>query len=201
MTQRWRYFSIYKPYGMLSQFTDEGGNPGLAHLDFRFPSDCYPLGRLDRDSEGLLLLTNDASVNQRLLDPRNAHPRTYWVQVEGSMGVSDCEKLSNGVIISIDGKEFRTRPALVELIDTPANLPDRTPPVRFRKSIPTSWISLTLTEGKNRQVRKMTAAVGYPTLRLIRVAVGKLALPEWKPGSVTEWSSSDFFEKTGIKKA
>ena len=122
------------------------------------------------------------------------HPRTYWVQVEGSMGVSDCEKLSNGVIISIDGKEFRTRPALVELIDPPANLPDRTPPVRFRKSIPTSWISLTLTEEKQTG-SKDDGSSRLPTLRLIRVAVGKLELPEWKPGSVTEWSSSDFFEK------
>lgn len=199
MSRRFRYFSVYKPYGMLSQFTDEGGHPGLGRLDFSFPPDCYPLGRLDRDSEGLLLLTNDRSVNQRLLDPGNAHPRIYWVQVEGAITTDACQQISKGLKINIEGREFVTRPAITKIIVEPEQLPERIPPVRYRKSVPTSWISLELREGKNRQVRRMTAAAGFPTLRLVRVAIGKLEIPSWIPGTVTEWSSSDFFRKTGLQ--
>lgn len=199
MTNRFRYFGLYKPFGMLSQFTREAGHPGLTDLGYPFPPDCYPLGRLDRDSEGLLLLTNDPSVNKRLLDPEFAHTRSYLVQVEGGIDQAACRKLSAGVSITLDGREYRTLPADAQMIPEPERLPERNPPIRFRKSVPTSWIRLRLREGKNRQVRRMTAAVGFPTLRLIRESIGELELPDWTPGNVTEWSSSEFFRKTGVK--
>lgn len=170
---------------MLSQFTREvPGQVTLADLDFTFPSDVYPVGRLDSDSEGLLLLTNDKRLNQKLLDPKNGHPRTYHAQVEGIPSETALEKLRTGVEISIDGKKHRTAPAKATHLTTPPQLPDRNPPIRFRKSVPDSWIELELTEGKNRQVRRMCAAVGLPVLRLVRVAIGKMQLGKMLPGDV-----------------
>ncbi|ADB36586.1 pseudouridine synthase [Spirosoma linguale] len=177
------YFLIYKPYLMLSQFSKEGDKSTLANLDFDFPTDVYPVGRLDADSEGLLLLTNDKQLNHRLLNPKFRHNRTYYVQVDGALTDEACQQLSAGVTISVDGKAYDTLPAKAILIEAP-NLPERNPPIRFRASIPTSWLSITLHEGKNRQVRKMTAAVGFPTLRLVRWAIESLTAEEMAPGEV-----------------
>ena len=179
-----RYFVINKPYGVLSQFTREvPEHRTLADL-FEFPPDVYPVGRLDRDSEGLLLLTNDRSLNDRLLNPRHAHERTYWVQVEGEPTAADLEALAAGPDIRIKGKVHRSRPLSVKRI-SPA-VPRRDPPIRVRRNIPDSWLSLTLTEGKNRQVRRMCAAVGYPVLRLLRYAIGRLTLDDLEGEVVAE---------------
>lgn len=180
---------------MLSQFSREGEHPTLADLDFKFPKDVYPVGRLDSDSEGLLLLTNDNFLKTKLLEPRNRHSRTYYVQVEGEITEEACASLSTGVNISINGKQYHTLPAAAHLIEEPF-LPERNPPIRFRKNIPVSWVSISLHEGKNRQVRRMTAAVGFPTLRLVRWSVGKISLADQKgnsanPGDVWEVSAKD----------
>jgi 23S rRNA pseudouridine2457 synthase len=177
------YFLIYKPYLMLSQFSREGDKLTLANLDFDFPTDVYPVGRLDADSEGLLLLTSDKQLNHRLLNPKFRHNRTYYVQVEGSLTEEACQRLSEGVTISVDGKSYHTLSASAQLIPEPL-LPERNPPIRYRASIPTSWLAISLHEGKNRQVRKMTAAVGFPTLRLVRWAIEGLIAEGMKPGDV-----------------
>lgn len=185
---RHHYFLIYKPYGMLSQFTGEANDAVLGDL-YNFPKDVYPVGRLDKDSEGLLILTNDNKTKHQLLDPDHKKQKTYWVQVDGEITNQAIKELSNGSIcISHKGKKHQVASALCEKIRAP-NLPERSKPVRYRKNIPTSWISLTLTEGKNRQVRKMTAAVGFPTLRLIRVAVAGQNIEQMKPGDVVEIES------------
>lgn len=174
--------AFHKPYGVLCQFTpDQPGQRTLA--EFGFPSGVYPLGRLDLDSEGLLLLSDEPGLNHRLLDPATAHPRTYHVQVEGVPTAEAIRSLANGGLM-IQG--HRTRPCRACLLEPAPAFPPREPPVRDRKNIPTSWIEMELIEGKNRQVRRMTAAVGFPTLRLIRVAIGKftapnLAVGEWSP--------------------
>jgi 23S rRNA pseudouridine2457 synthase len=161
---------------VLTQFTDEAGRATLK--DFIDAPGVYPVGRLDRDSEGLLLLTDDGPLAHRLSNPRFAHPRTYWVQVEGIPSDPALQQLRDGVMI----QGQRTRSALIENIESP-NLPERSVPIRFRKAIPTSWLQITLTEGRNRQVRRMTAAVGFPTLRLVRVAIGQFWLDSLEPGS------------------
>jgi len=182
-----RYFAIYKPYGMLSQFSrDNPEQITLADLNFRFPTDVYPVGRLDADSEGLLLLTNDKSLTDRLLNPKNAHPRTYWAQVEGIPDEAALEHLRRGVSLQIDGQAFHTRPAAARLLPDVPNLPEREPPVRFRKTVPDTWIELSLIEGKNRQVRRMCAAVGFPVLRLVRVQIEQLSIENMLPGEVRE---------------
>jgi len=167
--------ALHKPYGYLSQFSSEDGHPGLAAL--RLPPKVYPCGRLDRDSEGLLLLTDDGDLNHRLTDPRFEHPRAYWAQVERVPDDAALKALAAGPRLS-DGP---TRPCKARLIAEPA-LPPRDPPIRFRKNVPTAWLELTLTEGRNRQVRRMTAAVGFPTLRLVRAAIGALKLGDLAPG-------------------
>lgn len=187
------YYIIYKPFGMLSQFSKEGSHKTLADLDFHFPKDVYPVGRLDTDSEGLLILTNNKNVNHRLLNPSFSHTRTYLIQVEGEISDDACRKIEQGVSINIKGEKYSTDFCKVKKVDVPTDLPKRIPPVRFRKSIPTSWIEMTLTEGKNRQVRKMTAAVGFPTLRLIRIAIENLTLDEMKPGEVKELKEEIIF--------
>ena len=148
----------------------------LVHI-FPFPKDVYPIGRLDKDSEGLLIITNDKALTDRLLHPKHQHERTYFAQVEGIPNPEDLQKLSAGVTITVDGKKYQTKPCRAKLIE-PKDIADRTPPIRVRKLIPTSWIELKLIEGKNRQVRKMTAAIGFPTLRLIRVAIEDLKLED-----------------------
>ncbi|HTV85325.1 MAG TPA: pseudouridine synthase [Dyella sp.] len=168
--------ALNKPFGVLCQFTTNDGRPTLA--GYVRQKDVYPAGRLDHDSEGLLLLTDDGALAHRLTDPRHKQPKTYLVQVDGALSDVALQALRRGVVLN-DGP---TLPALVEPADEPAWLWPRDPPVRFRKSIPTSWISITLREGRNRQVRRMTAAVGFPTLRLIRVRVGGYALDGLLPG-------------------
>jgi 23S rRNA pseudouridine2457 synthase len=173
---------------MLSQFTEEVvGQTTLKHIDFSFPPDVYPVGRLDADSEGLLLLTNDSSCNARLLHPQTKQEKTYWVQVEGDITETALDSLRKGVSIRIQQKNYQTLPAKASRLSTP-HVPPRTPPIRFRQHIPTSWIALSLTEGKNRQVRRMTAAVGFPTLRLIRTEMAGFRLDEMKIGEVREVS-------------
>ena len=180
-----RYFIIYKPYQVLAQFSSTEGKANLKDF-FNVPKDVYPVGRLDYDSEGLLILTNDTSLNHRLLNPQFKHEREYWVQVEGSITKDAVDHLRKGLVISIDGKQHKTIPAKSFVFDEPPPVYDRNPSIRFRKNIPVSWISLTLTEGKNRQVRRMTAKVGFPTLRLIRYRIEKLTIQNMQPKDMRE---------------
>ena len=189
------YYLLYKPYGMLSQFTQEvPGQRTLADLDYTFPPDVYPVGRLDADSEGLLLLTNDRSLNARLLAPEQKQAKVYWVQVEGIPTPEALEQLRTGVCIRIKGKEYKTLPALVHLQETPPTLPERHPPVRYRKMVPDSWLEITIEEGKNRQIRRMCAAAGYPVLRLVRVRFGDLDVRGLMPGVVRRVSREAILE-------
>jgi 23S rRNA pseudouridine2457 synthase len=166
--------AIHKPYGVLSQFTPEPGSAWRTLADFGLPKNVYPVGRLDADSEGLLLLTDEAGLNSRLLDPRHAHRREYWVQVERIPSEASLAQLARGVKIG----DHSTLPCRVWRLDPLPVLPPRDPPVRFRKTVPDDWIALELIEGKNRQVRRMTASVGHPTLRLVRARIGTLALAD-----------------------
>ena len=174
--------ALNKPMNTLSQFTSEGGWPGLAALNL--PKDVYAAGRLDRDSEGLLLLTDDGRLQARIADARSGTPKTYLAQVEGAPDEGAVLRLAEGVTL----KDGPTRPAEAVIVPEPDWLWPRDPPVRARKSVPDHWLRLTITEGRNRQVRRMTAAVGLPTLRLIRVAVGPYALDGLAPG---EWRELD----------
>jgi 23S rRNA pseudouridine2457 synthase len=175
------YFLIYKPFQVLSQFTSTEGKLCLKDI-LHVPTDVYPVGRLDYDSEGLLLITNDKTINQQLLNPVFAHQRTYWVQVEGAITEAAIAQLSKGVSINVDGKIYKTKPAQLEILPDTLEVPERNPPIRFRKSIPTSWVAIQITEGKNRQVRKMFAQVGFPVLRLIRAKLGKYSVHQMQPG-------------------
>jgi 23S rRNA pseudouridine2457 synthase len=175
-----RLILFNKPYLVLSQFTDPEGRPTLA--DYIPVKEVYPAGRLDYDSEGLVLLTDAGKLQDTIADPRNKLPKTYWVQVEGVPTDEALAKLAAGVAL----KDGLTRPAQAQRMDEPALWP-RNPPVRFRKEIPTSWLELTIVEGRKRQVRRMTAAVGFPTLRLVRVQVGTWELGRLKPGEWREW--------------
>jgi len=185
MKKNLRYFALNKPYGVLSQFTDKEGRRTLKSL-YNFPKDVYPVGRLDMDSEGLLLLTNDKFLTNYLLNPKNKHEREYFVQVEGIPTSEALQRLRDGV--EIENK--KTLPAKVKIIEEP-DFPPRIPPIRERKKIPTSWISITLIEGRNRQVRKMTAAVGFPTLRLVRVRIKNILLGDLKFGEVRELTKTE----------
>jgi 23S rRNA pseudouridine2457 synthase len=182
-----RVLRFWKPYGVLTKFTDAEGRPTLA--DYVPVPGMYAAGRLDMDSEGLLLLTDSGALNARLTQPRFAHPRTYWAQVERIPDESALQRLRDGVEL----KDGLTLPAKVELLsDTPAvngeALPERSVPIRERKSVPTAWLQLTLTEGRNRQVRRMTAAVEHPTLRLVRWSMSTITLEGLQPG---EWQLLD----------
>ena len=178
--------AFYKPFGVLSQFTPDGSsNSTLA--GFGFPPAVYPIGRLDADSEGLLLLSDEPQWNARLLSPKQAHPREYWVQVEGDPGETDLACLRGGV--AIQGR--KTLPCKVCRLESAPHLPPRVPPIRFRASIPDTWLSLVLVEGRNRQVRRMTAAIGYPTLRLVRVRIGGFWLGELEVGQWRELSRAE----------
>ena len=187
------YYIIYKPYLVLSQFSAVEGKQTLADY-FDVPKDVYPVGRLDYDSEGLLILTNDKQLNNRLLNPLFAHEREYWVQVDGAITNEAVEQLQKGVSINIDGKQYRTKPCKASLFSELPIVPERNPPIRFRKEIPAPWIKLILKEGKNRQVRRMTAAVGFPTLRLIRHRIEKLTLDGLQPGEIIEIEQEDIYK-------
>ena len=184
-----RYLAFHKPFDVLTQFTDASGRATLK--DFIPVPGVYPVGRLDRDSEGLLLLTDDGALVHRLTDPRFEHPKTYLVQVERVPDDGALEALRRGVALN-DGP---TRPAGVDRLETEPELPDRTAPIRFRKNVPTAWIRVVLREGRNRQVRRMTAAVGFPTLRLVRIAHGPVALGSLTPGV---WRDLDDVERSAL---
>ena len=188
LQNRFKYFLLNKPYGFLSQFSGQGGDKTLKSL-FNFPKDVYPVGRLDKDSEGLLLLTNDKKLTDHLLNPKNHHEKEYFVQVENIPNELDLQKLREGVIV----EEKKTLPAKVKIIPSP-NFPVRFPPIRERKNIPTAWLSIVITEGRNRQVRKMTAKIGHPTLRLVRVRIQKILLGKLKPGEVRELTDKEIQE-------
>ncbi len=185
----YRCLKLFKPYDVLTQFTDADGRSTLK--DFVPVPGVYPVGRLDRDSEGLLLLTDDGRLAHRLTDPRFGHPRTYLAQVERVPGPEAIEALRRGIVLN-DGP---SRPVEAELLAGPPPLPDRPVPIRFRKHVPTAWLRLVLREGRNRQVRRMTAAVGHPTLRLVRVAVGPVTLGDLRPG---QWRDLSAAERDGL---
>ena len=186
------YYIIYKPYLAVSQFSPLDGKKTLSDY-FSLPKDVYPVGRLDHDSEGLLLLTSDTALNNLLLNPVNQHKRTYWVQVEGTITQYAIDRLQKGIKISIDGKPHKTLPAIASIIEEP-ELPERNPPIRFRQSVPTSWLSITLTEGKNRQVRRMTAAVGFPTLRLVRQSIENINLDTLGGEPIKQLTKEEVYE-------
>ena len=179
-----------KPYGVLSQFTSDG-SPNRTLAEFGFPPRVYALGRLDADSEGLLLLSDEPGLNARLLEPHRAHARIYWAQVEGIPGADALNKLSKGV--EIQGR--KTLPCRVWLLEPQPQVPLRQPPIRFRKTVPDRWIGLELVEGKNRQVRRMTAAAGHPTLRLLRIRIGAFELAELPPG---QWRALDERQRSQV---
>jgi 23S rRNA pseudouridine2457 synthase len=162
-----------KPFGVLSRFTPDG-SPNQTLQEFGFPPRVYPIGRLDADSEGLLLLSDEPDWNERLLEPRRGHPREYWAQIERIPSSESLHRLEAGVVIG--GR--RTLPCRAWRLEPPPALPPRQPPIRERKTVPDCWIALELVEGRNRQVRRMTAAIGHPTLRLVRVRIGRLRLPQ-----------------------
>jgi 23S rRNA pseudouridine2457 synthase len=186
-----RTLAFYKPYGVLSCFTDPEGHATLA--DFISVPNVYPAGRLDYDTEGLLVLTSDGTLAHRITDPRHKLPKVYFVQVERVPDDAALASLRRGVLL----KGRRTRPAEVELLAEAPDLPPRPVPIRFRKSVPTAWLKVTLREGQNRQIRRMTAAVGHPTLRLVRVAVGPVTLGDLQPG---QWRELKGAEMAGLRK-
>jgi 23S rRNA pseudouridine2457 synthase len=187
------YFIIYKPYLVQSQFSTVDGKQTLADF-FDVPKDVYPVGRLDHDSEGLLILTNDKQLNHRLLHPSFQHEREYWVQVDGAITGEAIQQLQNGVTISIDGKKHETLPAKVSVFENEPSVPVRNPPIRFRKEIPAPWIRMVLKEGKNRQVRRMTAQVGFPTLRLIRYRIENITMEGLQPGDLVSMTRKQLYQ-------
>ena len=183
--------ALHKPYGVLSQFTPEPGSRWRTLAECGLPPKVYALGRLDADSEGLLLLSDEPGLNSRLLDPEAGHRREYWVQVEGIPDGAALARLARGVKIG----DYQTRPCTVRRLEPAPAVPPRHPPIRVRPSVPDCWLALELVEGKNRQVRRMTAAVGHPTLRLLRVRVGQFALGELAPG---RWRELTAAERTAV---
>lgn len=194
ISEKLNYFLLYKPYGVLCQFTDSEGRSTLN--DFGpFPANVYPVGRLDMDSEGLVLLTNDGNLQHRLLEPKYQHQRTYLAQVENIPTEEILVQLRNGVMI----EKKKTLPAHIVLLTEEPDLPKRPVPIRFRKNIPTAWLELRLTEGRNRQVRKMTAAVGHPTLRIVRIKIGNLSIDGLLPGEHRKLTQEEIKQLTAVK--
>lgn len=185
MKPRCHTVAFNKPYGVLPCFTDPEGRPTLA--DYVAIPGIYAAGRLDQDSEGLLILTSDGTLAHRITDPQHKLPKVYLAQVERILNEEALEQLRKGVVLN--GKQ--TRPAKIRLLQDDPQLPDRPVPIRFRKDVPTAWVEITLREGLNRQVRRMTAAVGHPTLRLMRVAIGPIALGDLLPGQWRDLTSSE----------
>lgn len=186
-----KYIAVHKPFGYLSQFTDKLNRKTLSDLK-SIPREVYPIGRIDMDSEGLLLLSNDKSLVDYLLNPNNSHEREYLAQVEGLPTDEEMKKFRRGLLI----ENKLTLPAKIEIIDLP-NFPERIPPIRKRKNIPTCWLKVIITEGRNRQVRKMTAAIGHPTLRLIRVRIKNIHLGNLLPGEIRELSDLEILNLKG----
>jgi 23S rRNA pseudouridine2457 synthase len=201
----YRYIVFYKPYGVLTQFSDRCDQSNSATSrstlkDYIPISSVYPVGRLDLDSEGLLLLTDHGQLQHKLSDPSFQHPRTYWVQVENIPNPEAISQLQTGVVIK---GGYQTKPAKARLLTESPSLPPRHPPIRDRANIPTAWLEMKLTEGKNRQVRRMTAAVGFPTLRLVRVAIAHLRLDSLIPGQwrdLTDIELADLLRLTGFSR-
>lgn len=189
-----RYFIFHKPFRVLTQFSAEGDKSTLA--DFGFPPKVYPLGRLDYESEGLLILSDDKKLNHLLLNPQFEHKKTYWAQLEGEVTSHDLAKFKTGLEINIKGKIHKTRPAEIKPIFP--EIAERNPPIRFRKNIPSPWYEISITEGKNRQIRKMTAAIGHPSLRLIRVGIEELQLGKLQAGEFIELSKKSIYGKLHI---
>ncbi|HSN08772.1 MAG TPA: pseudouridine synthase [Hanamia sp.] len=194
-----KYFIVHKPFNVLSQFSSENNKKTLKDF-FEVPPNVYPVGRLDYDSEGLLILTDDKKLNHYLLDPLNNHEREYWVQVEGEMSTEQIDRLQQGVEIKVNGKLYHTKKCIAKKFLTPPTVSTRNPPIRFRKSVPDTWIKIILTEGKNRQVRKMTAAVGCPTLRLIRCRIEQITLENLYPGEMKNIPKQELYNLLKIKK-
>ncbi len=186
--------AFHKPFGVLSQFTGDG-SPNRALAEFNFPKNVYAIGRLDADSEGLLLLSDEAKWNEKLLHPRHAHAREYWAQVEKFPTRDALDKLQNGLVI----QGHKTLPCRAWRLEPQPEIAPRVPPIRFRKSVPDCWIGLELVEGKNRQVRRMTAAIGHPTLRLLRVRIGNFWLGDLPPGHWRILSAADEAQVEGRK--
>ena len=185
------YFVIYKPFGMMSQFSVENDKPVLANLAHRFPKDVYPVEPINADSEGLIILSNDRALKQQMLDASKKTAKTYLLQVEGDVTDEALKTLSQGVTISVEGNAIKAPKVKVRIIEKPFWIADRIPTVRYRKSVPETWLELSIVEGKNSHVRRMTAAVGFPTLRLIRIGIGKLWLTDMKQGEVKEVKRED----------
>lgn len=195
------YYIIYKPFGMLSQFSQEHeSHQTLADLNFSFEKDVYPVGRLDKDSEGLLILTNDKKLTDALLNPKNKHWRSYWVQVDNIPSSEAIQQLQTGVDIKVNKKIYHTKPAKAKQLEQAPNLPQRTPPIRVRKNIPTAWLEISLIEGKNRQVRRMTARVGFPTLRLVRHQIVQLKLGNMQIGEVRKMDQKTLYQLLQLNK-
>jgi 23S rRNA pseudouridine2457 synthase len=195
----YKYFVVHKPFNVLSQFTSHDGKKTLKNF-FDVPVNVYPVGRLDYDSEGLLILTDDKYLNDYLLNPLQGHEREYWIQVESNITPQAIKELEQGVTININGKSYFTKKCIAKIISPPEEIAERNPPVRFRKNIPVSWLKIILTEGKNRQVRKMTAKAGFPTLRLIRYRIGKITIGHLKPGEMKMLSHTEMYNLLQIQK-
>ncbi|HLT07343.1 MAG TPA: pseudouridine synthase [Cyclobacteriaceae bacterium] len=191
-----RYFVVYKPYGIQSQFSGEDSLKQIGE----FPAEVYPVGRLDKDSEGLLLITDDKALNHYLLNPKFGHKRSYLVQVEGAPTAEALRQLEQGVDINLKGEIYRTKQAKASLQVPAPVIPERHPPIRMRLTVHDSWILLELTEGKNRQVRRMTAAVGFPTLRLVRWSMEDLTIDGYEVGEVREYSQEELYGLLKLKK-
>ncbi|MFZ1702919.1 MAG: pseudouridine synthase [Saprospiraceae bacterium] len=192
------YIVFYKPYDVLAQFTKERYEHVTLSNYLHIETDIYPVGRLDKDSEGLLILTNDKFLNQALLHPSSKKEKTYFVQVDGDIQPKDVELLSKGLNINIDGKIYHTLPCLAKKLKKEPILPERNPPIRVRKLIPTSWIMITLEEGKNRQIRRMCAKINYPVLRLVRVQMGEIKLGSLLPGQNRRLKQEEMYQLLNI---
>lgn len=188
-----KYYVFYKPYNVLNQFTKEREEHQTLAKYLKIEKDVYPVGRLDKDSEGLLILTNDKSLNDQLLNPLKKHKKTYIVQVENEINQNAIDKLCKGVDIKLEKGMYRTLPCIVKKLAKPPVLPERNPPVRFRANIPDSWAMIEITEGKNRQVRKMFASVGFPVLRLVRVQIENLKIGKLLPGKFMLLSHQEMY--------
>jgi 23S rRNA pseudouridine2457 synthase len=198
MKSKFKYYVFNKPFNVLSQFTREANHESIADYFYLEMKDVYPIGRLDKDSEGLLILTNDKRLNALLLSPKQKKTKTYLAQVEGEFSKEAAKKLMEGVHITVDKKVYETLPANAKFIERPKYLWNRIPSIRTRKDIPISWVEIKLVEGKNRQVRKMLAAVGFPVLRLIRMGIEDLDLNQISSGDIQEYYQQEFYRKLGL---